>query len=97
MTPRQSLQTLITLYSKPDTWCQGSGAVDSKGDAVMPDGSDACKWCLWGACFRFNIKPGDVFSNGKGELFYRIVNWNDDPKRTQADVLAMLKHKLKAA
>ena len=97
MTQKQALKMLINLYTDPEKWCQGSAAQDANGDAVTPDNPAACKWCLIGACALLGIPLGDVFSSKTGDLLHVIMDWNDDSERTQADVLAMLEHKLRAA
>lgn len=72
-------------------WTQGRYARNAKGGSVGPDGLDAVCWCASGAL----CLDGDIGVDARMALRQTIraydavgiVTWNDDPGRTQADVL----------
>lgn len=79
-------------------WCQGAAARDRGGRAVFPRESAAASWSLpgavaasiesgtpeWTACLRRISQVLGAPSVSVGWL----VQWNDDPSRTQADAVA---------
>ena len=76
-------------------WCQGVAAEDENGRVCMPDASYAAKWCLIGACVAaYPERAGHRFQvatklqHTLGNLHY--AKWNDDPKRTKQEVIALL-------
>ena len=76
-------------------WCQGVAAKDGDGRVCMPDASYAAKWCLIGACIKAyperterRFQVATKLQHKLGNLHY--AKWNDDPKRTQAEVIELL-------
>ena len=73
-------------------WCQGTYARDTFGNAVDCRSSRACAWCLLGG-IEITI-PFERFPQTehaiRTEINGCIPLWQDKPKRTQAEVLAML-------
>ena len=79
-------------------WCQGALARDSRGRAVFPRQSVAASWSLsgaiaasldcgtpeWTAYFK---RLSRVLGAPSGSARW-LAEWNDDPSRTQADVVA---------
>ncbi len=76
-------------------WCQGRSALDSEGKFVFAESTSAIQWCLIGAL--------RVAYNESREQSYKVIKklevklgypglsiWNDDPKRTKAEVIALL-------
>lgn len=81
-------------------WAQGAEALDKNGCAVSHTAATAVAWCLDGALTRASRPTSrnwilsywparaavKAFLAGQN----RLAGWNDDPERTQADVLALL-------
>ena len=79
-------------------WCQGANARDCAGHAVFPRQSVAASWSLsgaiaasldcgtpeWTAYFK---RLSRVLGAPSGSARW-LAEWNDDPSRTQADVVA---------
>ena len=72
-------------------WCQGSFAKNSKGIGVSALDPSATCFCLTGAMLR--IDRGQ-FSKTYGRAYrvlgYSLATWNDDPGRTQREVIARI-------
>jgi hypothetical protein len=69
--------------------------MDEAGHSVAPAAKDACKWCLYGSVAA--AYPNDVYTRVEviDKLVDRIggpfiANWNDEGKRTQAEVVKLL-------
>jgi len=95
MTDRELLLALRAKLATPDRWTKGMAAKDFNGSPADPCGGDAISWCLVGACDEI----GDLssyrdaayllgFVGTSGHL--DMVDWNDAPDRTHADVLARI-------
>lgn len=76
-------------------WCQGKSSVDSSGRFCLPDDSIAARWCLVGALTaaypdrnRERVAAVDKLIAKLDTL--QFARWNDEPKRTQAEVVALL-------
>ena len=76
-------------------WCQGVSAQDSNGHVCRNDAPYATNWCLIGALaaayperneHRFNVTLN--LQSKLGHL--QFAKWNDDPKRTKQEVIALL-------
>lgn len=76
-------------------WCQGELAMDSKGRGLMnAKNADACRWCMGGAMIAEGSSMGlcaedEYLDRAIGCEHY--VDWNDDPARTQPEVVAALR------
>lgn len=76
-------------------WCQGVSARDHVRREVLALNPDATQWCLLGA---INAAYPNAIARREAISGYlidkighlRFAQWNDDPKRTQAEVIAML-------
>jgi len=85
------LERAAALIEPEGSWTQGDNALDARREPTEPQMSDATCWCLEGALQRF----------GGRHLAYQAVRrvigesnlwgWNDDPQRTQAEVVAALR------
>jgi hypothetical protein len=79
-------------------WCQGSAARNSAGTPVSAASDDACQFCLYGAVARAAWYLRDFDAEGTaicairlaGEIDGGLIRWNDQPSRTQADVVNLL-------
>ena len=82
------------LLSRPGAWCQGCFAKTSDGSHVWSINPDAVQWCLTGAvnrCIPTTAKRESALSKLKHKARRkRMVDWNDAPGRTQAEVVALL-------
>ena len=84
-------------------WCQGSLALDSKGNRIHSSSDDAVSWCFLGsveAAFYPNETMIVFFRNtvrilmreGLWDDSYTPVgDWNDTPGRTQEEVVVFAK------
>jgi hypothetical protein len=85
-------------------WCQGADATDASGHPVEPWSSEATHWSLLGAIVaaldRRDPRPAgelplSALATAMGalaDLIYEpsLARWNDDPLRSQQEVLAVL-------
>lgn len=85
------------LLAKPDAWHKGHMAVDAEGLPVGTEDEEACGWCLLGAVYRCYPmgERARVFDRLLTAIFarcgaFRITSFNDDPKTTHADLMAVL-------
>lgn len=86
--------TAAALLEKPESWCQGANARNMAGTPVSSLDDDACKWCLVGAIIKtypYALDRAKIHVKIKSIVFKDATSWNDDPKRTHAEVLALLK------
>ena len=75
-------------------WCQGSVARTKTGKACSIHSRNATAWCLLGAvCKSYSGYERCVIEERVYELIIdvSISDWNDYPKRTKAEVIAVLK------
>lgn len=77
-------------------WCQGHSAIDSRGNLCLAETSAAVSWCAVGAIFavskndwKYEEAARDVLEKALGKGQSEIANWNDEPKRTKKQVLAL--------
>ena len=71
-------------------WTQGVYARDDLGHSVNPRRGDARCFCTSGAAIRVREQlgfGGPVRLTVPGQ-YPSVIEWNDDPNRTQAEVLA---------
>lgn len=103
MTTLEILKAGRTLLTPPGTWIQGLAAQDREGFGILPEDADAICWCSLGALRR--VRQGATVSyaqallqlvNGmpcqpEGDfcLAELVFRWNDQPGRTQDEVLAL--------
>ncbi len=83
-------------------WTQGASARDSYGIGVYSGDPDAICWCAIGALAAVYGDSQDeydqafrrvvgVLTDRLGCVYPVIMQWNDAPGRTQAEVVALLK------
>lgn len=75
-------------------WTQGAYARDEIGLTVGENDKRACRFCsvgaIWAAASRLNDGPSEAQSAVERIPRARfLIAWNDDSRRTQADVLAL--------
>lgn len=93
------LSRAADILDQPNAWTQDSLAKDSEGAYLNTATSpNACQWCALGAMLKAsNNTDINAAANklkqviGMGDPFYSISSWNDDPARTQAEVVAALR------
>lgn len=107
LTVSEVLSKAADLIEPEGAWTQGAFARTAKERAVGPEESPAVCWCLAGALMRAAPNAGATIRNdtlgrcrsavaeviGMGNL----ASWNDDRKRTQAQVVAALRKASKLA
>ena len=93
------LNRAADLLEKPGAWTQGEWARDKNGEGEPLPGSDVC-WCAYGACYAVN---GYTWRGCGLDVVYALDQWsransypsiqhfNDEPGRTQAEVVAALR------
>lgn len=90
----QGLVCVRELLSDPEHWTKGSYARNAKGLSVYSDSHDAQSFCLIGAASRCSTDHGVT-----GAVILRmqracpipiLSRFNDDPRTTHADVLAVI-------
>ena len=85
------------------SWCRGADARDADGSVVEPWDEQAASWSLLGAIvavleheasFAGELPLDDLTAAlyALGDLIDTdsLVEWNDDPRQTQANVVALL-------
>ena len=101
MTTLKILKAAHDLLAVPGTWIQCREALDKNGFSTLPDAEDATCWCALGAIRR--VQGGttpyaqvllrlitSMPHKPKGDRLADIVlDWNDQPGRTQDEVLAL--------
>ena len=90
-------------------WTQNAFARDEWGHSVGPDEDAATSWCLNGALWLVLYKNTTFnrASNCFASIYYKLIKnlklsefaakWNDDPDRTQKDVVRLLKNAARRA
>ena len=86
-----------------ESWCHGVDALDVNGFEVDPWDDEAASWSLLGAVVavleREASRAGELPLADLGAALYALadlietdslVDWNDDPRQTQANVVAVL-------
>jgi hypothetical protein len=85
-------------------WCQGADATDASGEPVEPWSAEATRWSLLGAIVAALDRPESrsgrelplgALATAMGalaDLIYEpsLGRWNDDPLRSQQEVLTVL-------
>jgi hypothetical protein len=98
---RRLLQDARKLVA--ESWCHGADARDVNGCAVDPWDDEAASWSLLGAVVAVLEREasfvGELPLVELGAALYALadlietdslVDWNDDPRQTQAEVVAVL-------
>lgn len=82
------------LLAKPESWTQGAFARDAEGRATQDLMQSAC-WCVAGAikrCYESRVDRQKALDRLEDETgWYAIPPWNDDPARTHAEVVDLLR------
>ena len=102
----KDLKATRTLIARG--WCQQHMAQDANGEAIRPEDNSAIRFCPIGARFRLQSRwrrtaenkfraaaVQDAFRDAIGGG--SIMNWNDKPDRTQAQVLSAYDRAIKTA
>jgi hypothetical protein len=93
------------LLEDPKSWTQRDSAIDAIGLPVSVQDPSACSFCIIGALYRCypdasKDEMGSKMSRIQDQIraldplnrpVYSIPEWNDSPKRTHAEVIAVLK------
>ena len=99
MTTTKILNAAADLLDRPGAWCQEAYARDADGYSTHPLADKAVSWCPIGAITRV-AEESDVqdYHEAQARLtttvqrrHQNISHWNDDPNRTQSEVVAMLR------
>jgi hypothetical protein len=96
-----TLVDLRNLLDDPHHWTQGEAAKRTDGREVSPEDPWAVCWCVMGGVSRvtkghdtmdwYNGAIGAISDTLKSNGFTNgIAAWNDDKRRTHADVIAIL-------
>ena len=104
MTDSRGLQLLRDARQLVESsWCRGADARDADGSVVEPWDEQAASWSMLGAIvavleheasFAGELPLDDLTAAlyALGDLIDTdsLVEWNDDPRQTQANVVALL-------
>ena len=76
-------------------WCQGEFARDSQGEKCYLYSPAVSEWCLVGAIKEAYLQDNKKCRRAITKLQRKLnslqfATWNDDPTRTQAEVVALL-------
>lgn len=92
---KEVLRKAVVLLRPPEAWTQGRAARDASLQSVAPESPDAVCWCALGAVQA--ISPGSGEATRLRTRAYwllggvigsrALVNWNDAPERTHAEVI----------
>jgi hypothetical protein len=86
-----------------ESWCHGADARDAQGCEVKPWDENATSWSLLGAMVAVleheASRGGEIPLAALGSALYALsdlidtdslADWNDDPRQTQSNVVAVL-------
>jgi len=103
MKTAEILEAAADLIEPPGAWIQGAMATNKDGFIVVPSSAKAVRWCLFGAILTATRRAGGsrddsaVPFHEANEYITRtglgdgVTEFNDDPARTQAEVVAALR------
>ena len=84
------------LLMKPEAWTQNADARTSSGVGISLEKPEAVSFCILGAVdrvYKTESKRNRVAARIQASLgvkyYGEVVDWNDDPARTHAEVLAL--------
>lgn len=86
-------------------WCQKAQARDADGFSSNADSPSAAQWCAIGAIVdeadesgaRLEAQRALRGALGRSRLtYYAVVEWNDTPGRTQAEVITLFEKAIAA-
>lgn len=91
-----ALEAARALLDDPKHWTQKRYAANKRGEEANPVGPEAVCWCSLGALAKVTrssiVRETPTFWHAQGllesELSVSVIRFNDDPRRTHADVLA---------
>ena len=83
MTPVQALREAREKVKKG--WCQHAFAIDKHGLRVPRDSNSAVAFCMTGALDNATGASAYLYKAVRGDS---VVDYNDSPRRTKAQVLA---------
>jgi hypothetical protein len=96
-----ALRDARKLLSQPCAWTQGSYARDARGSSIRASEPGACSWCVQGALFKVLGVVGSIPTSDVRQVQAPLLQhagvidtadlwcWNDQPGRTQNEVLAL--------
>lgn len=91
MTTIEILKKARELLSDPARWCQNVSARSLEGKAVGYAAPTAFSFCMFGAIWnsapRLSLIPDEKVAAVFGLAADDLVEWNDAPERTHAEVL----------
>lgn len=102
MDTRETLIAMRELLTPEDAWTQGAAARNKSGEYIDCQSEEASSFCIEGASLRVASTNHTLASRALDFLHDRlptrasnsaianITLWNDNPRRTKAEVLALL-------
>lgn len=89
MSAVETLRKARELLTPEGAWIQGTAARAADRQQVEPDGSNAVCWCSMGALSASGdwVRARTLLLRSIGGS-RSLVDWNDAPERTHAEVLA---------
>ena len=99
MTTLQILKAARELISEPERWTKDAEARSPIGRSVRHESPNACRWCVLAAIWRAGGPPppsgygtgaiGALLDAGGFGDSISLLDYNDDPNTTHADILAL--------
>ena len=107
MTPKEILIAARAKIEAPERWTQGAYAKTAKRNKANPRSPRATCWCILGAVAAVTgdnpNRPDRAISSGlaaaaRVDAYNEcVIEWNDTPGRTHAEVLAAFDRAIAAA
>ena len=96
MTTREILLKAADLIEPEGKWTQGAYARTVDGTSQLVPNDASCCFCAVGALIRLGGTLSDRVATDACLVLGRVLrcrvsDWNDDPRRTQAEVVAALR------
>ena len=92
MTPQEIAKSIADeLREHPERWTQQAAGRDADGSPTRSDGPIAISWCLVGHFRKRGLRDRELDLVGQFGFahFSELTRWNDHPRRSIADVIAL--------
>lgn len=96
MSLKTDLIAARALIDTPEKWCKDAQSYTTSGEVTTFDDVGACSWCAAAAIavhasdFDARVEAYGLLAEAVGipaDESWRLVDWNNAPERTHADVL----------
>jgi hypothetical protein len=99
VTTKEVLIRARKLIEDPKRWTQHASARTGDGEDVLAENPQACQFCLYGALAAVAGYGHEerAFAAMWDSLGTHPIDWNDEPGRSHAEVLAAFDHAIETA